>query len=575
MNIFSSEQDTDNLISPPTYYLPPDIANGESVVDAVTDVDGSASMNLLWAHSYNLKESYYFTRNAIVTTSITGTTSAISSAIIIYIICKSASKLSSSYHQIMFFMSFWDIILSTAMALTTIPMPADYMIYPFKGGFYGTKQTCRAQGALYLIGTGCVMHASIALNIYYLANIRYKVADDTVRKKALPAFFAFSTVSSILLISAYLWTDQVNPSPYDTFCTIFSYPSCEFVIDRASCLDAYVTNRAFRVLSALLIFAGLITLVVSMVMIIISVYQNEMVLITARKEATNKDLPADHQSHARIKELKITRSIGIQAFCYFIAFILSWAFSVVELARGIPSVGHPVGATNYVSVFRLIFQPLQGFFSAVIFVSHKVLICQRTQDMTLKESIWTIFSDPGSVPEILVSQVIIVAADDYDLTSRERFMELMSVEENSSKRDPSLKDGISYSEHYNRSSFQSSVSSGGDGGGLSHNSSKNDLSGFDLSSFGSGQKEYNEETSIPSLPNKMKTSSLSVISEGNASTGIQNDLSGFDLSTLGSEKKGCNEGISMHSSIPEDRNTPLQSGTEESGEKKTRWAMPW
>eukprot|EP01083_Nonionella_stella_P122460 368436_1 len=108
---------------------------------------------------------YFFTHEAQVIPTTTGTISALSSMLVISIIVRSqhldrgdiipnntnhphnhnpgvtrcCRKLSSplsmsTYHLIMFFFSFWDIITSIAIALTTIPMPADIhetYKYPF------------------------------------------------------------------------------------------------------------------------------------------------------------------------------------------------------------------------------------------------------------------------------------------------------------------------------------------------------------------------------------------------------------------------------------------------------------
>jgi hypothetical protein len=53
----------------------------------------------------------------------TGSLSAVSSALIIYVILRSEARLSSIYHRIMFGMSLADICGSIAMALTSLPMP--------------------------------------------------------------------------------------------------------------------------------------------------------------------------------------------------------------------------------------------------------------------------------------------------------------------------------------------------------------------------------------------------------------------------------------------------------------------
>jgi len=506
MNIFLPEQSSENFHSlaesPET-----DVA-GMDVMGVPIPVDG-----IYMYTEYSPKETFYFTRAAIVTATVTGSISAISSAIIICIILRSASKLKSPYHQIMFFMSLWDIVASTAIALSTIPMPVDVM-YPFEGRSYGTKQTCRVQGLLYAFGTACGFAGNIALYAYYLATIRFKVKDETMKNRVLPVFFVLGTLVSVMFVLPYVWNDQINPGPYDSFCTISAYPHCEFAIDNVSCVageqPTSYFEKFFGKFVGFSIGGGLIFLVVTMIMIIVTVYQVEKARIRDLREGKGPD---EKVSQTRAREFKRTRSIGIQSFCYFIAFILTWMFGVIEIIRGI-TVRHPDGRTSYISALRLVFQPLQGFFSALIFVSHKVIICRRSQDMTLKEALWTIFSNTSSVPEIFISQVIMVAEDDFAETAREREIEMMlevqRLEENSSSKrdDPSslVEGGLSLSKHMNLSSLQHSSEGGdgdsyGDGAPLNISSSslnRNDLSGFDFSSLfsslrsGSRQKEWSD-----------------------------------------------------------------------------------
>mmetsp|Transcript_15732 Transcript_15732/g.22921 ORF Transcript_15732/g.22921 Transcript_15732/m.22921 type:complete len:525 (-) Transcript_15732:91-1665(-) len=505
MNIFLPEQSSENF-----HYLaesPETDVAGMDVMGVPIPVDG-----IYMYTEYSPKETFYFTRAAIVTATVTGSISAISSAIIICIILRSASKLKSPYHQIMFFMSLWDIVASTAIALSTIPMPVNVM-YPFEGRSYGTKQTCRVQGLLYAFGTACGFAGNIALYAYYLATIRFKVKDETMKNRVLPVFFVLGTLVSVMFVLPYVWNDQINPGPYDSFCTISAYPHCEFAIDNVSCVageqPTSYFEKFFGKFVGFSIGGGLIFLVVTMIMIIVTVYRVEKARIRDLREEK------DEKSQARAREFKRTKSIGIQSFCYFMAFILTWMFGVIEIIRGKTS-GHPDGTTSYISALRLVFQPLQGFFSALIFVSHKVIICRRSQDMTLKEALWTIFSNTSSVPEIFISQVIMVAHDDFAETAREREIEMMlevqRLEENSSSKrdDPSslVEDELSLSKDMNLSSRQHSSEGGdgdGDGDGVEAHSNispsslnRNDLSGFDFSSLfsslrsGSRQKEWSD-----------------------------------------------------------------------------------
>lgn len=87
---------------------------------------------------------------------ISGSTSAISSVLIIAIVAKSAERLrlSTTYHRIMTFMSLFEIIIaSISMALATIPMHKNN-VYHFSGPMLvGNFSTCAAQGYLIVLGT--------------------------------------------------------------------------------------------------------------------------------------------------------------------------------------------------------------------------------------------------------------------------------------------------------------------------------------------------------------------------------------------------------------------------------------
>ena len=92
-------------------------------------------------------ESYYFYKPFAATVAdfivpmVTGTLSACSSGLIIYIILRSQQKLTTTYHRIMAFMSAFDIISSIFIALGTIMMPSD-TVYKYAGPLLGNKVTC-------------------------------------------------------------------------------------------------------------------------------------------------------------------------------------------------------------------------------------------------------------------------------------------------------------------------------------------------------------------------------------------------------------------------------------------------
>jgi hypothetical protein len=202
---------------------------------------------------------YFFTHEAQVIPTTTGTISALSSMLVISIIVRSqhldrgdiipnntnhthkhnpgvtrcCRKLSSplsmsTYHLIMFFFSFWDIITSIAIALTTIPMPADIhetYKYPFASNAYGTAGTCKTQSFLILMGQSFTICSNIFLSVFYLCSIRYGMTETTMKRKLVPAMLALSCVFSIPVAIAPLITGVLNPSPMLPYCTIGIDPS--------------------------------------------------------------------------------------------------------------------------------------------------------------------------------------------------------------------------------------------------------------------------------------------------------------------------------------------------------------
>ena len=110
-----------------------------------------------------------------------GSLSVISSAMIIFVILRSRTRLSSIYHRIMIAMSIADIIGSLALALTTLPMPATMTGYngaemPFveflprvgsKALAFGNTQSCNAQGFCTTFGIATMFGYNVMLCVYY------------------------------------------------------------------------------------------------------------------------------------------------------------------------------------------------------------------------------------------------------------------------------------------------------------------------------------------------------------------------------------------------------------------------
>ncbi len=100
---------------------------------------------------------------------LTGILSAVSSSLIIFLIFRSASRISTIYHRIMFAMSIFDIMGSIAMSFTSILMPKEMPLekelgmLSWPGARYGNTFTCDVQGFLATFGPTCMTGYNIAL----------------------------------------------------------------------------------------------------------------------------------------------------------------------------------------------------------------------------------------------------------------------------------------------------------------------------------------------------------------------------------------------------------------------------
>eukprot|EP01083_Nonionella_stella_P214821 773717_1 len=87
-------------------------------------------------------KTFYMNSSASITALISGSLSAVSSLLILFLIRRSQIGLSSIYHQIMCGLSVSDFVSSVAIAFNTLPLPP-YVIYDFDQSWIrGNQTTC-------------------------------------------------------------------------------------------------------------------------------------------------------------------------------------------------------------------------------------------------------------------------------------------------------------------------------------------------------------------------------------------------------------------------------------------------
>lgn len=137
--------------------------------------------------------------------SFVGILSAISSIVIIVIISRSNTCLSSPYHRILFGMSLADVFSALAMAFTTLPMPKDMIFTQYEGRIIGNTLTCTIQGFTARYFGTVTFSYNVALCLYYLYAIPLKMPDKKFQKRVEPFVHIGVQVMSLPVDISYLY----------------------------------------------------------------------------------------------------------------------------------------------------------------------------------------------------------------------------------------------------------------------------------------------------------------------------------------------------------------------------------
>ncbi len=366
-----------------------------------------------------------------------GSLSAACSILVMSIILRlSPESRTSSYHMIVFFMSFWDAVASAFIALNTMPMPTDvYEVYPsLAGEAYGNIGSCEVQGFFIWVGTLFVLCSNNVLCIYYLCTFRYGVREERLKRRVLPFLLVLSIATSVIIPTAAVRTEYMNPSPMANYCSAVAYPlDCDLSkhdksFDKEGDDDEGITcirggklgsdgYNIFRIFGFVLLLTTFLVLVSALVLVVATIFHAEM-LIRRRRRALRSE-NADGGSPSLETEFKRTKAVLIQAVLYIGAFMFTWIWVVLIVIFN----KQPIPILILASFFR----PLHGFFSAIIFTYQKVHTLRQTRvELTYFKALKQIIMAPSTVPGQLISRMEVV---DEDLEGRLQSDSLILVED--------------------------------------------------------------------------------------------------------------------------------------------------
>lgn len=230
----------------------------------------------------------------------------------------------------------------------------------------------------------------------------------------IPLYFLALALNIGILCRALLNKQMMNPNPIQLLCSPSSYPFDCTKVENPDCRGeglsdpAYYTNRFFAAISI-----AAFTLLVTMALIIHSFYRNERKLRKALKD--NAQIQEDDQEFQDLLYAqKASSIITFQALLYIAAFVLTCIFSFVQALWLADKIELSDQSARTISIFRLIFRPLQGLFNLIIFVFHKVHTLRHADEgLTVSEAIAKIFLFPGGMEDQAVIANLNMVVDNY------------------------------------------------------------------------------------------------------------------------------------------------------------------
>ena len=343
------------------------------------------------------------TSYAAIVPRFSGGLSALSSLLIIHVILRSRTRLTTIYHRIMMGLSVADILGSVSMALTSLPMPAqlpneqDFGYY-WAGTRLGNTHTCNAQGLFALFGIVTMFSYNVSLCVYYACAIAIAMKEETIIRKIEPFLHVIPVVLGLICSLPPLLVGQYNPAVGNvSWCFSQPYPSeCAFEED-LECVRGLKPKGNVSVPLVLLISLSFLTIVASLLSVWFKVRNNESALTRMRR------IYRKHPAYRKIYIKHIdSKDVLVQSLWYIGAFSISLFPAGLRAVffGGSNSNAHMnigvtgTGSSPSIHLMRLdkailVLLPLNGFFNFIIFMCHKIQIRRKLQP---NMSVWTAFS---------------------------------------------------------------------------------------------------------------------------------------------------------------------------------------
>ncbi len=222
----------------------------------------------IWSNASRL----FYSKVYAIVQSCSASVSFVASSVTLYLIYRSHLQLSTTSNRLLCGLCIADIISSLALALATMPIPAD-AVGPAIWNARGSTMTCDMAGMMTFLGTASAPLYNSSLCVYYLSIIKYKLSEEEIRNKVEVWLHLVSILFPLVGAIAIQLNESFNPML--TVCWVAPYPfGCDFDKD-AECIRGEKYLVYFIVFSVLPLLVLPCVIVISMTMMYMSIRKLE------------------------------------------------------------------------------------------------------------------------------------------------------------------------------------------------------------------------------------------------------------------------------------------------------------
>lgn len=361
----------------------------------------------------------------VIIQAINAILSSIGSFFILFIICRSESGLSSTYHRIMAVFSIFGLIIAVVGGLSYVLYPRDdeLLDWPFFINEHvvrlGSTLSCEIQGVVVSGGYFVYQGYLSSLFAFYFFVIVLRIRNEVMTKWVEIWFHLIPMIGGAVVVIWGLRTQSFNPHPVVSWCAFIRYPplcpghcwapddaGCECI--RGNPEDDYTFNRKF--VPAALYFYSLIDFVSIFAITAKFIFYNvglKRYLKQLKREGRSLEEESDELKEIRFRK-STARDALFQASLYILVLTSLFVSTVIsQYTQDGPFY-------NIANSVRIFIASVQGFLYFLVFLHVKVHNLQLVQpDLSKWDAVKQTFSAS------LDDSVVLVGLSDISIHNKE------------------------------------------------------------------------------------------------------------------------------------------------------------